>query len=368
MYEKRIKRGDGMYPKILTDLDIIHGNTKNIVSICGNEGIEVMGITKGFCAAPEIARVMVEGGIKAIGDSRLKNLQSLKEQGIDSVPLWLLRIPMHSELEWAARLVDGVFLSEISTAEKLSMEAEKVGRKIEVVLMVEMGDLREGVIQENLLVTAKRFAELPGLSLQGLGANFACFGGVIPTYEILEQMVKLTEALRKELNLPLPIVSGGNSSSVGLLPGDIPKGITQLRLGEAILFGQEATERRPILGSSQNAFTLMAEVIELQVKPTMPTGKIGIDAFGKVPVHVDRGIRKRAIVAVGRQDTVPEDLFPLWQGVEILGSSSDHMILDVEDATPAVKMGDVIPFRIRYYSAMLQGFTSAYVTREFEEV
>lgn len=368
MYEESKTRGDEMYPKILTDLDIIHGNTKNIVSICENEGVAVMGITKGFCAAPEIARIMVEGGVKYLGDSRLENLQSLRDQDINGLPLWLLRIPMHSEVEWAARIVDGVFLSEISTAEKLSKEAEKIGRKVEVVLMVEMGDLREGVIQENLLVTAKGFAELPGLSLQGIGANFSCFGGVIPTYEMLDQMVKLAETLRGELNLPLPIVSGGNSSSVGLMPENMPKGITQLRLGEAILFGQEATERRPILGSSQNAFTLMAEVIELQRKPTLPTGKIGIDAFGKVPVHVDRGIRKRAIVAVGRQDTVPEDLFPLWQGVEILGSSSDHMILDVEDAMPEIQMGDVIPFRIRYYSAMMQGFTSCYVTKEFKGI
>lgn len=357
-----------MYPKIVTDLDIILENTKNMVSICKNAGITVMGITKGFCAAPEMARVMVKGGVKSLGDSRLQNLQSLKDQGIDHVPLWLLRIPMHSEVKWAAGLVDGVFLSEISTAEKLSSEAEKVGRKIEVILMVEMGDLREGVIQENFSATAKQISKLPGLSLQGIGANFSCFGGVIPTYEMLDQMVKLAEISRKELNLPLPIVSGGNSSSVGLVPRDIPKGVTQLRLGEAILFGQEATERRPILGSDQNGFTLMAEVIELQVKPTMPTGKIGIDAFGKVPLHVDRGIRKRAIVAVGRQDTVPEDLLPLWQGVEILGSSSDHMILDVEDATPTIRMGDVISFRIRYYSAMMQGFTSSYVTKEFLEI
>jgi predicted amino acid racemase len=171
--------------------------------------------------------------------------------------------------------------------------------------------------------------------------------------------------LRQILKLPLPIVSGGNSASIGLLPDNIPAGITQLRLGESILFGQEACERQPVPGSRQDAFTVYTEVVELQHKPTMPSGKIGIDAFGNVPVHIDRGIRQRAIAAIGRQDTVPEDLLPLWPGVEILGASSDHMILDVEDASPPIKMGDVIPFRIRYYSAMLQGFTSPYLEKTF---
>lgn len=356
-----------MYPKLITDLDILHGNTKNIVHICKEIGVAVIAITKGFCADMHLAKVLEQSGVDGLGDSRMKNIIALREGGI-KIPLWLLRIPMQSEVDDIARYADGVYISELSTAQKLSEAAEKAGREIDIVIMVEMGDLREGILKGNLVETARAMSKLPNLNLQGIGSNFACYGGVIPTTEVLQEMIELQKNLRVELGLPLPILSGGNSSSAGLLPGQIPPGITQLRLGEAILFGQEACERRPISGSSQEVFTLYAEVIEVQIKDSVPTGQIGIDAFGKVPQFVDRGTRKRAIVAVGRQDTVPEDLFPLWAGVEILGASSDHMLLDIQDATPEISVGTVIPFRIRYYSAMLQGFTSDYVTKEYKQM
>lgn len=355
-----------MYPKITTDLEILQGNVKNMIRICSKCGISMMAITKGFCAAEPIVQTLVKSGVDALGDSRMDNIRSMREYGIDSTPLWLLRIPMLSELKEVARWADGTLISEIVTAENLSREAAQAGRQLDLLLMVEMGDLREGVMKEHLLKTAKAMSTLPNLTLKGIGANFACFGGVIPTYKVLQELVELRDFLQLELNINLPIVSGGNSSSAGILLEQIPEGISQLRFGEAILFGQEACERKPIPRSSQNVFTLEAEVIEVQTKPSMPTGKIGIDAFGNIPVHEDRGIRKRAIVAVGRQDTVPEDLFPLWQGIKILGSSSDHMILDVEEAFPPIEVGTVIPFRIRYYSAMLQGFTSPYVRKEYK--
>ena len=355
-----------MYPKLVTDLDILHGNAKNIVQISKDLGISIIGITKGFCGDIQIAKVLEESGVAGLGDSRMKNIISLREGGI-KVPLWLLRIPMQSEVDKIAHYVDGLYISELSTAQKLSEAAQKAGREIDLILMVEMGDLREGILKENLFEVAREMSKLPNLNLQGIGSNFACYGGVIPTTAVLQEMVDLQEKLRKELGLPLPILSGGNSSSVGLLPWKVPAGVTQLRLGEAILFGQEACERKPISGSSQDGFTLFAEVVEVQIKNSIPTGEIGIDAFGKVPQFKDRGSRKRAIVAVGRQDTVPEDLFPLWGGVEILGASSDHMLLDVENASPEVTVGMVIPFRIRYYSGMLQGFTSDYVTKEYKQ-
>ena len=355
-----------MYPKLMTDLDILHGNAKNIVQISKELGISIIGITKGFCADIRIAKVLEESGVAGLGDSRMKNIISLREGGI-KIPLWLLRIPMQSEVDKIARYADGVYISELSTAKKLSAEAQKAGREIDLILMVEMGDLREGILKEDLIGVAQEMAKLPNLHLQGIGSNFACYGGVIPTTQVLQEMVDLQENLRHKLGLPLPILSGGNSSSAGLLPREIPLGVTQLRLGEAILFGQEACERKPISGSSQDAFTLFAEVVEVQIKNSVPTGEIGIDAFGKVPQFKDRGQRKRAIVAVGRQDTVPEDLFPLWAGVEILGASSDHMLLDIEEAFPEVTVGMVIPFRICFYSAMLQGFTSDYVTKEYKQ-
>ena len=115
-----------MYPKLMTDLDILHGNAKNIVQISKELGISIIGITKGFCADIRIAKVLEESGVAGLGDSRMKNIISLREGGI-KIPLWLLRIPMQSEVDKIARYADGVYIAELSTAKKLSTEAQKVG-------------------------------------------------------------------------------------------------------------------------------------------------------------------------------------------------------------------------------------------------
>ena len=54
-------------------------------------------------------------------------------------------------------------------------------------------------------------------------------------------------------------------------------------------------------GTRQDTVKLVAEVIELKRKPSMPIGKIGKDAFGNTPVFEDKGIRLRAILAVGNR-------------------------------------------------------------------
>lgn len=351
-----------MYPKMRIDLDKIEINTKNVVNLCKPQGIGVMGVSKGVCADPEIVRRMIAAGVCWMGDSRIKNIKKLREADFD-VPLFMLRIPMISEAREIAKWADGSFVSSFIVAESLSKAATALGKELKLILMVEMGDLREGLLQENLFSVAKQISELSGVELYGIGANFACYGGVIPEAKVLEQLVKMAEKIREELDIPLPIVSGGNSSSVYLLPDKLPHGITQLRLGEAILLGQEAIWRQPVAGSFQDAFILEAEVVEVETKPSLPEGKIGIDAFGRVPVFEDRGIRKRAIVAIGRQDTVPEDLKPCAEGVEILGASSDHMILDIEDAKEEIVIGDILSFQVRFYGALLQGQTSKYVEK-----
>lgn len=353
-----------MYPKMKIDLDKIEINTRNVVKLCKPLGVGVMGISKGVCGDPEVARRMIVAGVCWMGDSRIENIRGLREAGID-VPLFMLRIPMVSEASEVAKWADGSFVSSFVVAESLSKAAISLGKELKLILMVEMGDLREGVLQEQLFSVAKQISELPNVELYGIGANFACYGGVIPEANVLDRLVKMAEKIREQLGIALPIVSGGNSSSVYLLPDKLPCGITQLRLGEAILLGQEAIWRQPVVGSFQDAFILEAEVVEVETKPSLPEGEIGIDAFGRIPVFEDRGLRKRAIVAVGRQDTVPEDLKACLEGIEILGASSDHMILDIEDAREKIAIGDILSFQVRFYGALLQGHTSKYVEKSY---
>lgn len=349
------------YPSLTVDLEKLTANTALVVRMCREAGISVMGVTKAFCGDPEIASAMQAGGPAWLGDSRIQNLARLRAGGI-TLPLCLLRLPMLSEVEDVVRVADMSQVSELATAKALSRAAFALGRRHRITLMADLGDLREGLLPQNILQAAKAMATLPALELYGLGVNLACYGGVIPTPEKLQELVDLAKAIRRETGLPLPLVSGGNSSSLHLLPHAIPKGITQLRIGEGILLGRETTERRLLPGAYPDIFTLHTELIELQEKPSVPLGEIGQDAFGNAPVFEDRGMRMRAIFAIGRQDVIVDGLEPRDPEVEIIGSSSDHMIADVTDARRPLAVGSVLQCNMRY-GALISAMLSPYVTK-----
>jgi predicted amino acid racemase len=253
--------------------------------------------------------------------------------------------------------------SDVATVHRLGEAASALGKVHKVVLMVDMGDLREGVLPENALSVAGQMASAPGIQLVGVGTNWGCYGGLMPDRPRLEALVDLRLDIQRMLGISMDIVSGGNSTNINmLLDGSMPGGITELRLGESILLGTEATQRQSVPGCRQDAFTLKAEVIEVLAKPSKPIGKIGQNAFGVVPELKDRGIRMRAICAVGRQDLDPDALEALDPGVSILGASSDHLILDVDEAENPVGVGSVLSFRPAY-SALLRAFTSPFVEK-----
>jgi predicted amino acid racemase len=350
------------YPYVKIDLRKIAENARLVTTACGDLGIEVVGVTKACCANIAVAEAMLAGGGRSLGDARGQKLKQLRKAGID-VPLMLLRIPMVSEAAEVVSVADCSLVSELVTVEELSKAAISTGRIHSVVVMVDMGDLREGVVPQQILPFIRQVLKFPGIRLRGLGANFACYAGLAPTPALLQKLVELAECTRETYGIDLPVVSGGNSANMGLIMArSMPPGINQLRIGEAILLGRETVNRLPIHGAHLDAFTLHAEIVELQEKPSVPPGASGQDAFGKRPLFVDRGIRRRAIVAIGRQDVAVEGLVPIANGVEVLGGSSDHLILDVSDAEKALGVGDEIAFSLQY-SALVHTMISPYVTK-----
>lgn len=231
--------------------------------------------------------------------------------------------------------------------------------------MIDLGDLREGIIEETeIFHTIEEILNLKGVALVGIGTNLTCYGGVIPTEKNLSELVRLKEVIERKYELKIETVSGGNSSSLYLIEkGDIPAGINQLRLGESIVLGRETAFGTQIKGTYDDCFKLLAEVIEVKEKPSLPIGeKVGIDAFGKKPRFDDKGIRTRAICAIGRQDIDVEGLIPDEKTISILGASSDQLILDVTDCDRVYKVGDNVSFKLTY-SGILSSMTSEYVTK-----
>ena len=237
------------------------------------------------------------------------------------------------------------------------------GRIHGVVLMVELGDLREGIMPDDVDAVARHVAELPNIVLRGIGTNLACHSGIAPDAQNMAELSALAISLEARLGTTFDIVSGGNSANLNWALGDEGVGrINDLRLGESILLGREPLDRRTVDGLRTDGFTLVAEVIESKVKPTRPWGEVHQNAFGAVASPHDLGDAPRAILAVGRQDLDPAGLVPP-EGVEILGSSSDHLIVTAA-ACPAV--GREMAFRVDGYGALLAAMTSPFVSRSYQ--
>ncbi|QXM05956.1 ornithine racemase Orr [Crassaminicella indica] len=350
-------------PRIEVNLNKIRHNTKVLKELCEKSNIMLAGVTKVFCAIPEVAKEIVKGGVDMLADSRIENLKKLKDINI---PKLLLRLPMNSRVEDVVRYADISLNSELKTIESLSNEAIKQNKVHNIVLMVDLGDLREGVWRSDVVDTVKEILKFKGVKLIGIGTNLTCYGGVIPSKENLGWLSELANTIEKEFGITLEIISGGNSSSLHLLEkGEMPEKINHLRPGEAILLGRETAYGKVIKDTYQDAFTFVAEIIELKEKPSIPIGEIGMDAFGNKPTFADKGIRKRAILAVGRQDVSVENLIPIDKNIEILGASSDHLILDVTDVQKDLKVGDEIRFNVEY-GALLQLSTSEYIHKSIQ--
>jgi ornithine racemase len=350
-----------MYPRIRVETKKIQANTEFLTGLCRRRGIKVAGVVKAVCGMPAAARAMVAGGAAMLGDSRLENLAGL--QGLP-VPRLLLRLPMPSQAGDVVRHAEISLNTELKTLQVLGKAARDLKKTHGVLLMLELGDLREGLPLQQVPGMVREIQGIQGLRLLGVGANLTCYGGILPDPQNLGLLVETAQALERQLGLSLPLVSGGNSSSLHLLDqGTLPRGINHLRLGEALLLGRETAFGRPLPGTCSDAFTLEAEIIEAQVKPSLPWGERGLDAFGQQPRFQDRGLRARAILAVGRQDVHPEHLTPLDPGVFILGASSDHLLLDVTEGERACGVGDRLAFRPDY-AGLLQLMTSPYVHKE----
>lgn len=351
--------------RIEVDCARLRSNTEAIVGLCAPHGIEVAGVTKACCGHPDVARAMLAGGAGMLAESRLGNVRRLRQAGIDA-QIMLLRLPGMSEVEQVVRLTQVSLNSQVETVRALSRAAVAQGVTHRVILMVETGDRREGVMPERALQAAREIAALPHILLEGMGANTTCIAGVLPTRENTGTLVQVAEAAERELGLRFQTISAGNSASLALvLRGEMPARANQLRIGGAIVIGEvDSTGEWPHALPHQDAFCVFAEVIEVETKPSAPEGRLAPNAFGEIPSWPDRGPRRRAILALGRQDIQVESLLPARPGVSLLGASSDHLVLDVTEADPPVRLGEELQFR-PLYGAVATGMASAVATQVF---
>lgn len=346
-----------MYPLLTIDHKKIGTNVRRLTELCSEHGIEITGITKVFGGDPLIAETYLKNGIRRIGDSRVMNLKKMEALNCEK---WLIRMPGISEAEDTVKYADISLNSELITIKALESACVSLGTTHKIVLMYDLGDIREGYIDRDEIKAAAQYVkDSPVLELYGIGTNLTCFSFIQPDTEKLKLLLDVAESIGAPA-----YVSGGNSATLDLmLRGGIPAGVNLLRLGESLLFGRERAKYRYLDGTYNDAFILSAEIIELKDKPSLPWGTIGKDSYGNSPVFEDLGIRKKAICALGRQDADMETMWAQDSGIKILGASSDHLMLDVTDADQAYHVGDAVTFRLGYFSLM-RAYTSPYVEKK----
>ena len=341
------------YPKLIIDLQKLRTNIEKVQNMCSQSGIELAGVIKGCTGLIPCVQQYEMAGCAYIASSRLEQLEPLRAAGIQA-PLMMVRIPMLSEAEDVVRICDYSLNSEVEVLKALNIQARLQDKQHNVILMADCGDLREGFWDKDEMVDVAEMVEkeFRNLHLAGVGVNVGCYGSVLATPEKLQELVDIAERIEERIGRELEIISGGATSSLmRVVDGNMPPRINMLQVGEGILLDYDLPNLYgyDIEGMYKDVFRLRAEVIEIKDKPSHPVGEIGFDAFGHQVQYVDRGIRRRALLGIGKCDYGdPSELVCLEPGAEVLGASSDHTILDVQDVKRNLRTGDIIEFDVKY--------------------
>lgn len=344
---------DRQYPRLEINMPHLRENMETIVDNCAKFGIQVCGVIKGCSGMPEVATLFRQCGCPELGSSRIEQIAKCREAGIPG-PYLLLRVPMISELEDVIRYCDTSLQSDAGVLDALEAACCRLNMTHRVIIMADLGDLREGFWNRDELVEVCVYVEknLPHVHLAGVGVSLGCYGSIQPTSDKMKSLLTIAHHVEARIGRKLEVISGGASSSYTLVHwGSIPEGINHLRIGETALNARDLQVDWGIrnMHLHMDAFVLKGEVLEVRTKPSYPVGQVVIDAFGRRPTYVDRGNRLRCLVGFGRADVGDmERLIPHDEGVMVLGGSSDHCILDIEKCPRSLKAGDIMSFSLSY--------------------
>lgn len=321
----------------------------------GDRSIDWGVVTKLLCGNKLYLQELVDMGITEMHDTRISNLKAIKAIA-PQVQTVYIKPPAKRSLAKVVRYADVSFNTDLSTIKGLSEEAVKQGRHHKIIIMVEMGDLREGVLGDHLADFYAHVFQLPGIEIIGLGTNLNCLNGIMPSTDKLIQLSLYKQLIEARFDRVIPWVSGGTTVTVPLLLNqELPKGVNHFRIGEALFFGADLFTGGVLPGMEADVFKLFAEVIELYEKPMVPTGVQAENPSGHKPSfdEADRGRKSyRAILDIGLLDVQPAYLVPDDEHVQIIEASSDMLVVDLGNSPYDYKVGSVMSFKLKYMGAL----------------
>lgn len=311
--------------------------------------------TKLFCGNRDFLNEVIDLGIGEVHDSRISNLRVIKEIDPDTVTIYI-KPPPKDIVKDVVKYADISLNTELSTLHGLSEEAERQDKIHKVIIMIEMGDLREGVMRDDLINFYEKVFRLPGIEVIGLGTNLNCLHGVMPDGDKLIQLALYKQIIELRFKKKIPLVSGGTTVTIPLLlRNQLPSGINHFRVGEALFFGKNLFTDDVIEGMTDRVLELYTQIIELSEKPKVPMGELGVNPQGQTTNVIEEDVGKtsyRAIIDIGVLDIQPNYLVPVDDDITISDASSDMLILDVGSNPKNYKVGDTIRFKLKYMGAL----------------
>ncbi len=324
-------------------------------------------VTKVLCGHLDTIKALQYLGIRSMGDSRLENLKII-ERMIPDFEAWYLRVPDVSSIPEVIKYSDVSLNSEIEIIKELNREARLQEKIHRIIIMIELGDLREGILPGTLVDFYNQVFELSNIEVLGIGANLGCLAGTIPNIDQFMQLVLYRELLELKFKRKLPTISAGSTVVLPLLINkQLPVAINHFRIGEAIFLGTDLINGGTLPYLSNEVMLLEAEIAEIKEKGLVPLGETG-SSTAPFETEIDddsspgqRGYR--ALVSIGHLDTDISGLTPLNDNYKIAGASSDITVINVGDDPGDLKVGDTIKFRVNY-SALLRLMNGKYIEKQ----
>ncbi len=326
-------------------------------------------VTKLLCGNPMFIREIIGLGARELMDSRISNLRTIKR--IDpEVRTVYIKPPPRRSIRSVVKYADVSLNSDLETLKIISKEAEKQDKKHQVIIMVEMGELREGVMGDNLVNFYEQAFGLPNIDILGFGTNLNCLYGVMPSRDKLIQLSLYRQIVEMKFSRQIRLLSGGTSVTIPMLAkNQVPSVVNHFRVGETLYFGADLWTGKTIRGMKDDVITFRSEIIELIEKPMVPEGNLAENPSGDSYEINTKDYGKtswRALLDVGLLDISPDFLIPLDKNMEIAGASSDILVIDLGRNPKKYKVGDFIKFKLKYMGA-LGLFSSDYVAKKLED-
>lgn len=326
-------------------------------------------VSKLLCGNTIYLKELIKLGVTEIHDSRISNLKKVKKLD-ETIQTVYIKPPSKRNIEKIVEFADVSFNTEIYTIQMLSEEAKRQNKTHKIVIMIEMGDLREGVLGEELIQFYQQVFSLPNITISGIGTNLNCLSGVMPTQDKLIQLSLYKQLIEAKFNVEIPWVSGGTSVAVPLLLQNArPMAVNHFRIGEALFFGKDLFTGETIKGMHNDVFKLYAEIIEITEKPDNPVGELGENVAGNTyEIDANTDLSKtslRAILDLGLLDMQPQYLIPEDENITIVDASSDMMVIDISSTTREYTIGSLISFKLQYMGALYL-LNSDYIEKTIE--